>query len=63
MLNTIIYTCKGTFDVSINPCAALCRVLTLFTFFGQFLVYVSPSIQMAQIMASGEFYQIQPLAA
>ncbi len=33
------------------PCAG--RVLTLFTFFGQFLVYVSPSIQMAQIMASG----------
>ena len=31
----------------------LCRVLTLFTFFGQFLVYVSPSIQMAQIMAAG----------
>ena len=36
-----------------DPAARLRRVLTLFTFFGQFLVYVSPSIQMAQIMASG----------
>lgn len=25
----------------------------LFTFFGQFLVFITPSIQMAQIMASG----------
>ena len=30
-----------------------CGCRMLFTFFGQFLVFVTPSIQMAQIMASG----------
>jgi hypothetical protein len=27
--------------------------LTMFTFFGQFVVFLTPSIQMAQIMVSG----------